>query len=899
LAGATATLSVAVAGNGPFTYQWQLNGANLPGTITTAAGNGTSGYSGDGRGATNAALNLPYGVAAGPLGDLYVADSGNNVVRRMGTDGVISTFAGNGSQGFAGDGGAATNGSLNGPNQLAVDASGNLYIADTGNNRIRKVDTQGNITTIAGDGTAGYSGDSGPATNASLRAPFGVAVDSSGNVFISDSGNHRVRNVGPSGVIQTVAGDGVPGFTADGGLAVDASLNSPGAIAVDGSENLFIADTLNNRVRQVNVFGAISTVAGNGLAAHAGDGGPASGASVKLPLGVAVDAFGDLYIAEAYDNVVRQVSAAGVISTVAGDGAEGYSGDGGAPTNASLAFPTTLAAGPSGALFVADSANNRVREVALATLPALTIPRISEATAGDYQVIVSNASGSVTSAVAVVAYGVPNVITSQPASQTALAGATVALQVGATGLGPLAYQWQFNGAAIPVKIYTIAGGGASGVSVAGRATNASLLNPSAVAVGPAGDIYFSDTDHHVIRKVDTNGNITTIAGNGGDGFSGDGGLAVNATLTYPSGLAVDPSGNLYFADVVNNRVRKVATNGVITTFAGSGASGSGFSGDGGMATKASLSYPVAVAVNPAGEVFIADPNYNVALKVDTRGIITRVAGTGQRGYTGDGGFATNASLNQPFAVAVDSAGNVYVADSYNYRIRKVDTNAVIRAIAGTGTQGHSGMGGLATSASIGDVDGLVVDASGNLFFTEYDNNRVEMVDSAGVFTTIAGNGNTGYSGDGGPAGLAEFNQPDGMAMDAAGHLYIAERNNGVIRELTLSDQPELTVENFSAASAGAYQVVVSGPSGSVTSAVATVTVGYPLIAATLQSGSSILLQSDGVPNAYYFLQAATNLAPPVNWRAVATNAADASGNWSHIDTGVNTRESRFYRLLSP
>ena len=501
--------------------------------------------------------------------------------------GVITTVAGNGTAGYSGDGEPATNASLGYPLGVALDISGNLYIAQSYNNRIRNVDTSGIITTVAGNGTYGYSGDGGPATNASLRAPSDVAVDASGNLYIADSANHCIRKVDTAGIITTVAG-----------------MSHPSDVAVDASGNLYIAEVDAHRISKVDTSGIITTVAGNGTWGYSGDGGPATNASFWQPWGVAVDASGNLYIADSADRRIRKVDTYGIITTVAGNGAGGYSGDGGPATNASLCAPLGVAVDASGNLYIADWCNQR------------------------------------------------------------------------------------------------------------------------------------------IRKVDTSGIITTVAGNGAGGYSGDGGPATNASLWWPSGVAVDASGNLYIAEVGNQRIRRV----------------------------------------------------------DTSGIITTVAGNGTAGYSGDGGPATNARLCWPSDVAVDASGNLYIADWYNHRIRKVDTSGIITTVAGNGTASYSGDGGPATNASLRYPHGVAVDVNGNLYIADYDNHRIRTVDPLGIITTVAGNGTEGYSGDGGPATNARLQYPSGVTVDTSGNLYIADRDNHRIRKVSLTNTPigqDITVSPIS------------------------------------------------------------------------------------------------------
>ena len=313
------------------------------GVITTVAGTGTAGSLGDGGAAVGAQLNGPVGVAVDGAGNLYIADHLNNRIRKVDSAGVISTVAGNGTEGYSGDGGAAVGAQLYSPRGLALDGADNLYIVDNGNNRIRKVDSAGVISTVAGNGTEGYSGDGGAAVGAQLYYPNGVALDGSGNLYIAEWNNHRIRKVDSAGVITTVAGNGTEGYSGDGGAAVGAQLYYPNGVALDGSGNLYIADFGNHRIRKVDSAGVITTVAGNGTEGYSGDGGAAVGAQLNGPVGVAVDGAGNLYIADTFNNRIRKVDSAGVISTVAGNGADGYSGDGGAAVGAQLNAPYGLA----------------------------------------------------------------------------------------------------------------------------------------------------------------------------------------------------------------------------------------------------------------------------------------------------------------------------------------------------------------------------------------------------------------------------------------------------------------------------------------------------------------------------------------------------------------------------
>jgi hypothetical protein len=400
--GTSVTLSVAVNGPGPFSYQWQFNGTNIPNNIiSTVAGGAFPVFHGDGGAATAAGLSSPDGVCFDAAGNLYIADVGNIRIRMVNTNGTISTVAGNGSQGYSGDGGPATNASLHGPAGVISDASGNLYIADYFNNRVRMVNTSGVITSVVGNGTSGYSGDGGAATNASLSSPYGMAFDGLGNLYFADSGNLRIRRVDTNGIITTVAGNGNSGYSGDGGAATNASL-LPSTVAADAFGNMYIADYGNNRIRRVDANGIISTVAGKTSSVHySGDGGPAFNACLYSPSGVVLDAAGNCYIADAGNNRIRKVDTNGIITTVAGNGGLGYSGDGGAATNASFWNPMSVTLDAAGNLFITDRSNNRIRKVHFAGDPTLTLASVDLTNAGNYTVVVTSPYGSMTSGAAV------------------------------------------------------------------------------------------------------------------------------------------------------------------------------------------------------------------------------------------------------------------------------------------------------------------------------------------------------------------------------------------------------------------------------------------------------------------------------------------------------------------
>ena len=539
------------------------------GATTVVAGTSVEGFSGDGGPASLAQLNAPSAVALDAAGNLYIADTSNNRVRKIDAKtGVISTIAGTGAFGGGGDTGPAVAAQLNQPGGVAVDGAGNIYIADSGNNTIRRIDARtAVITTIAGDGAGLYAGDNGPSTAAEINNPQHVAVDGAGNIYVLDFGNARVRKIAAAtGIITTVAGNGSVAFRGDGGPATNAALNSPGDMAVDAAGNIFLADTDSNRIRKVDVkSGNIATIAGNGTISYGGDGGPATGAQLNFPGQMTLDAAGNVYVVDNNNYRVRRISAAtGTITNFAGTGVQGFSGDGGSAATAKLDELGGIVADAAGNVYIADRGNSVIRKV----------------TAG--------------------------------------------------------------------VISTFAGG------------SGEFVGPSDVGLDSAGNLYVADAGNQRVVKVDAKTAAISVA--------------VADVSVY--GLAVDAGGNVYFSDIFSNQVRRVAA-GSATAIVVAGTGVEGFSGDGGPATAAQLNQPTGIAVDAAGNLYIADNDNNRVRRVDAAtGVISAIAGSGPTGnpkatFGGDGSVATSALLNQPNGVAVDNVGGIYIADTINQRIRKL------------------------------------------------------------------------------------------------------------------------------------------------------------------------------------------------------------------------------------
>jgi trimeric autotransporter adhesin len=688
-----------------FSIQLSLSCLAQSGIITTYVG---LALPTDGAMATTQSLDGPASIALDKLGGFYVSCQHLNAIYYVAADGRLRLVAGNGAPGYSGDGGKATGGRLRNPNGIAVDSAGNLYIADTYNYRIRKVSPDGIITTIAGNGTRGYSGDGGKATKAQLDRPNGVAVDPAGNIYIADTENHRIRKVTPAGKITTVAGNGKWGSDGDAGKATRAQLTMPHGITIDAAGNLYFSDLgiigrhgiFTSRIRKMTPAGIITTVAGNDAVGYRGDGGDARLALLNSPEGVTVDSVGNIYIADSDNHCIRKVSSDGIITTIAGSAEWSYSGDDSRAASAELRRPTGIAADAAGNLYIADASDNRIRKVT------------------------------------------PDSV-----------------------------------------IITAAGNGTSELfsRFSGRLGRDGQDKESSVTVDSGGNLYVADAWHDRIRKVAPDGVITTIAGDGTTGHEGDGSQVALLRLNNPRDVTVDSAGNLYFAETDGHRICKITPDGVISIVAGNG--DEGFYGDGGKATSAPLLGPRGVVVDSGGNLYIADSWADRIRKVAFDGVISTIAGNGKRGYSGDGKKAVLAKLGRPTGIAVDSAGNLYIADASNNRIRKVNPDGVITTVVGNGTQGFSGDGGRAIKAKLNFPLGIAADAAGILYIADTGNHRIRKVTPDGIITTVAGDGTVGYSGDGGQAVSAQLAEPAGIAVDSKGILYIADSGNHRIRKV--------------------------------------------------------------------------------------------------------------------
>jgi len=687
--------------------------------ITTVAGTEYV-FAGDGKPALNAPLGALGDVTLDSNGNPVVVDPGNCIVFRLNADGTVTVLAGNGLCGYSGDGGPATAARLYYPQGIAYDTAGNLYIADTTNVRIRMVTPAGVISTVAGTGSAVFRGDGGPATLASLTFPLSIAVDASNNIYIADivaasnGAATHIRKITPDGTISTIAGTGQAGDPTDNTPAKTAALGDIEDLAVDSKGNLYLADFSGSKILKIDVTaGTITTVAGNGQAGFAGDNGPATKASLQNPTGVFVDSANNIYIADTDNGVIRVVNAQGVIKTVAGTVGKAGFHDGPA-LSALFNGLAGLAADSGGNIYATDQFNFRLRKVQ---------------------------SGAVST-------------------------------VAGNGL----FRYFPDGTA---------------------AANAFLFELRGVSTDAGGNIYVADDGNNSVRKITRAGQISTLAGNGTGEYNGDNQPAVNASLNDPSSARADSQGNVYIADTDNNLIRMISTKGTITTVAGdvNNILNPGYTGDNVAATNSRLYSPTDALPDNSGNLYIADFGNNRVRKVDRNGIITTIAGTGQNGSSGDNGPAARASLSGPNGLALDQAGNLYVADfadvSANARIRRIGTDGTITTFAGGGTRTPGSTPIPAIQAQLSHPRAVTLDAAGNVYFSDEGNNQVyEVSATTGNIVVVAGNGNSGFAGDGGPATAASLSAPWGVALDASGNLLIGDQLNNRVRAV-LSNQPSL------------------------------------------------------------------------------------------------------------
>ncbi len=690
-----------------------------PYTFTTLAGPESNTGSADGPGAA-ARFFFPSGGAVDSGGNVYVADTMNHTVRKITAGGVVTTLAGlAGVAGSAdGTGSAARFQSLAG---VAVDSSGNVYVADNADHTIRKITAGGVVTTLSG--LAGVEGSTdGTGSAARFSEPFGLAADSTGNVYVADSGNHTIRKITSGGAVTTLAGTAGAYGSLDG-TGSAARFHYPYGVAVDSAGNVYVADSYNCTIRKITAGGVVTTLAGRAGMSGATD-GTGNAARFDWPTGIAVDPAGTLYVTDTPNSTVRKITTGGVVTTLAGAaGMQGWTD--GAGSAARFSTPFGLGLDGAGNVFVVDFFNSAIRKI--------------------------SPGGEVT---------------------------------------------------------TFAGLGLQRGAVDGVGSAARFAHPAGVALDAAGTLYVAENYNHTIRKVTPGGGVTTLAGTAGVSGSADG-TGNAARFDSPTGIAVDGAGNVYVADSQNGTIRKITAGGVVTTLAGTAGS---FGSTDGTGSAARLDYPTGVTVDAAGVLYVTDAAQHTVRKITAAGVVTTLAGTAGVSGTTDG-TGSAARFDNPTGLVLDSAGNLHVVDAWNETVRKITPAGVVTTEAGSA--GNSGSAdGTGTAARFNGAAYIAVDGADNLYVSERANVTIRKIAPGGVVTTLAGLVNQPGTANG-SGSAARFLVPEGVAVDRAGNLYLADIAQNVIR-WGAAAVPALTSAATASCTAGqsfTYAAVLTGAVG--------------------------------------------------------------------------------------
>ena len=691
-----------------------------PGEISVIAGVGQRA----GIPAREADAGWPMGVVRRPDGDLIVIDYLWHRIWRIDRDGILHAFAGDGIAGDSGDGGPAAEARFRHPHDLYQDRHGNLYLSDLGNFTIRRIDYEtGIITRVAGNGKIGRGGDGGPALEAELDCTCGVAVDPDGTVYLSSEWTNNIRRIDTqTGIVETVfghharhypseRGDSRPysgrglslgGYHGDGGPAKDAGFNHPEHLAFDSVGDLYVCDNSNDRVRRIDMrSGIIDTVLGNGQRASNGDGGPAAEASTLMPDAICLDVHDNLYVGEKYGFRVRKVEReTGTVRTLVGTGEPGFGEEGlPGPITRCNSVEAGICADPDGTVFWGDC-SGRLRRY-------------------------DGVNGIVTTVL-----GGTSVHDGENAGAGFLNGPG-GLSVGPGGTIHIADVWNQRIRSIDPDtgiVRTIAGTGARAYGGdGGPAVDAHLGNPHDVSVDRAGRVVIADTRHGHLRRIDRDGVIRNVAGAAFQWDKGDGGPALSACLMHVLAVTHGPDDDIYIGDAGCGRIRRVdARTGIITTVAGIGLQGC--SGDGGPATRARVGSPTAIRVDGSGHLYFADDRYHVIRRVDAdTGVISTLTGTGEAGFSPDGTKATSAAISVPRGLALDKQGRVYFSDSGNNRVRRISGNGLIETVVGSGDYGDTDQSVPALYAPLNEPHGLCFFGDDVLLVSDHYNNRLKAV----------------------------------------------------------------------------------------------------------------------------------------------------------------------------
>jgi uncharacterized protein (TIGR03437 family) len=743
---------------------------------------------------------------------------------------------------------------------------------------------QGIITTVAGT-DAVFQDDGKPALQARIGSSEGVLAGPDGTVYFSDVDNQMVFKVAADGILHVVAGNGLLGFSGDGGAATAARLNQPMRLALDAQGDLLMLDTAGSRIRKVTPAGIISTVAGSGFG-YGGDGAPATKALMSAR-GLAVDSAGNIFIADTFNNRIREITASdGIIRTIAGTSMAGSSGDGGPATAAMLNMPYALAVDQSGNIFVADIGNNRVRKITASTGVITTFaPNVSlygvhlDSNGVLYGVGSSRVYSFTADGTKVLLAGTgANDFTGDggKALSAALGGP---FDVAPAPDGKLYIGDYYNNRIRVVDqagiINTFAGNGQFRVSPEGIPGPSVLLNlPAGLSFDPAGNLLIADPGLNRIRILTPAGVVSTFAGTGRPGTVLDGSLAINAPLNSPQDVLADASGNVFTAEYAT--IRKVNTNGTITAVAGGGTSPAD-----GAATKVQLQGAQGLAVDVNGDLLFVETSGHRARRLRADGTLVTIAGTGVAGFSGDGSPAVMAQLNGPHDLAVDHAGNIYIGDVGNFRVRKIATDGTISTVAGNGIYANPGEGLQAKATSLTSPLGVEVDAQGNMYIGQPT--KISRIDVSGKITTFAGTGAVGFSGDGGPAVKAALSGGR-MALDKAGDLFFVDTNNNRVRAV-LAAAPAFQAAPASLSFSGTAGGSPSAPLAlSVTSTVPGIAFS---VAANLPPWLSVTPMSGVLPAVLQVVADPGKLAQGTQSYTLAINVPNAAPPSSSVPVSFN------------
>ena len=713
------------------------------GEVSTFAGSGTDGDA-DGTGSA-AQFGSPSGITIDATGNLFVTDE--NRIRKVTPSGKVSTLFDGFTGGFADNTGDAA--LFGKPLDIVMDATGDLYVADTENHRILKITPKGEVSIFAGSGTAGNV--DGPASIARFKNPSGIVMDAAGNLFVADEGNYCIRKISPNGEVGTLAGS-TEGFADGRGSA--AQFHKPHGIAIDAAGNLYVTEETYRCIRKVTPTGEVSTFVGND---EQDDDADENAVRFCSPGAIVADAAGNLYVADRLNYRICKVTPAGGVSVLAGSGKDGYADGIGSVARFGFSGPHGIAVDAEGNLYVADEYNNSIRKVA-PTGEVSTLAGGSE-------------SGNVDGRGSAAQFDKPTGIT-----------------IDAAGNLYVADSWNdsIRKVTLKGKVSTFVSGTKTTDAFGyadGQGSAARFNSPVGITIDAAGNLYVADSDNERIRKITPQGEVSTLAGSGESNIVDGQGSA--AQFSYPCGIAMDAAGNLYVADTRNHRIRRITPTGDVSTFAGGGRTG--LKGGGfvdGQGSAARFNWPDDVAVDAAGNLYVADRDNNCIRKVTPTGEVSTFAGSGEQGDADGRGRA--AQFDDPRSIVMDAAGNLYVADAGNDRIRKISPKGEVSTFVGS-TEGC--VDGQGSAAKFCIPSGIAIDAAGNLYVADSWNHRIRKVTPTGEVSTLAGSSKTcGFGVKGGFVDgigcVAQFNAPFGVAVDAAGNLYVADCNNHRIRKVT-------------------------------------------------------------------------------------------------------------------